>query len=550
MIPSRASTEGAVRSLRHALTAPRSVRAPSRADTLIALGTLTIVGVAAYGWYVLHGGLYIDDWANAASYRFAAAPRYWSAVHAAEAGLGGRPVLALLLPLPTAAFGTDPKLQLLLALGLGILTSLCFYLLLRALGMKALDSTVIAALALLFPWSDSIRLWATGSLNSLAVCSFLLAVVVALRGLERSGARAVLTHGLAVFLYVLSVLTYEVAAGAALLAGLLYFGRGTARAAARCWLVDCVAVGAVLTYSLLATVSTRHVGGLSERLHDAPETIRQSVYLFVWTLVPTHGSNKVVQALVLLGVAVAVIAGLVGARGAGAQELRLWLVVAAASVIVIGAAYFIFLGSYLHPQDPGIGTRTNVFAGLAYAALVYALIAATSQVIFRRGARSSLIATLLVAALVAAGYGVRLRHDEHAWVHASVLQHQTLTTISQVVPGLNRNVALLTFDFPAQAAQGVPVFYASQDLQGALQLMTGNPGDLAFPVYEGVQVSCRPRGIAIDGPNEDTGRTSYRDAVFLDVRTRRETPVRSASACRTALRHVAPGPLISGSPGG
>jgi len=91
--------------------------------------------------------------------------------------------------------------------------------------------------------------------------------------------------------------------------------------------------------------------------------------------------GRPVQALVLALAAVVAGAAVLRLRHGESGELRGWLRWIAIGLVTIAAAYFMFLGSHLHPRDPGIDTRINLFAGLGYCILVYALLAAASELL-------------------------------------------------------------------------------------------------------------------------------------------------------------------------
>ena len=522
----------------------RPTRGPAPKELAGAAVFLLVIGVAAYGLYVTRGGFYSDDWANAANYHFADPPRYWSSVDQLEGVLGGRPLLALLLPVPHAVFGTDTDLQLGLALALGILTSCCFYVLLRTLAMPPLHAAAIAALALLFPWSDSIRLWATASINSVAVCLFLLGLTLALRGLDHRGRRGVAMHAAADLLYLLSILTYEVAAAAALLAGLLYLGRAPRTTAIRRWCADVIVVFAAITYSLTTTVETRHVGSLGERIGDVGEFVREAGLLLASSLLPIGSQGRPLQALILLLAATVVGLIVLRLRRHRDDALRHWLWWIVVATIAIGAAYFMFLGSHLHPRDPGIDTRINVFAGLAYCLLVYALVAAACRLILGDGLRAVTAAIALVAAM-GLGYGLLLRDDQGNWELASSRQQDVLRAADGVGPKWR---TLVTFGAPSQAAPEVPIFNKSWDLRGALRLRFDDPSLRGFPVYRGVRLKCEPDSLVVDGGGDyGRHRAAYRRLVFLDAPTSQREWIDGAGACARAAARFPPGPVeISG----
>jgi len=512
------------------------------AETLLVALFLACVAAAVLASYIHHGGFYSDDWANAAYYRLADPPRYWSSVDELHRALGGRPLLALLLPIPHALLGVHPALHLALAAGLGIATSLCLFVLLRTLGLRPLDAGAVATLVLLFPWADSVRLWPTASVNTLSVCLFLVGLTIALRGLDRRGAAALVRHGTAVALYVASVLTYEVTAAAALLAGALYLRRGDRGAALRRWAVDVLAIGGALAYSLATTVATRHVGTLADRVHDLRTFVRQCVLLFASALVPAGPADAIGKGLAVAALAAAVVV----LAGRGDAELRFWATVAAAAVVAVAAAEFMFLGSFLHPLDPGVGNRANVFAAIGYCLLVYAVVAAAARLAARRGAATALAAVL--AAAIAAGYGYRVHADASAWARAARVQRDVVAAVEASGVRLSRSDAVLTFGAPAEVKPGVPVFDRSWDLAGALQLRTGFLSLRGFPVFEGVTVRCARRGVVVSGPGSyGTAFARYGSAVFVDVPVRRAVRPRDERRCRAASRQLARSVLASSS---
>jgi hypothetical protein len=120
----------------------------------VVLLVLVAVGMAAFLPHLLHGGLYVDDWADLFSYRFAPPPRFTHAVASIHFN-DPRPLLAYWKVAAVALFGAHGSYYLVLALLLGIAVSLLLAGLLSMLGFSSAFALAVAVLALLFPWSDS-----------------------------------------------------------------------------------------------------------------------------------------------------------------------------------------------------------------------------------------------------------------------------------------------------------------------------------------------------------------------------------------------------------
>lgn len=515
-------------------------RGPSGREALGAAVLFALLALLAYGSYVANGGFYSDDWSHAANYQFAESPRYFTSVSHLEEFLGGRPLSALLMPLPQAIFGPHPAPQLALAAFLGVLTSFCFFLLLRTLGMAPLHAWLLGALALLFPWADSSRLWTTASINSLSVCFFLLALVVALRGFDHRGRRGTLMHAGADLLYLLSVLTYEVTAAAALLAGFLYLRRAPRRRALRSWAADVVVVLAGLVYSLLTTSSARSVATISQRIADLPEFVRDSLLLFASALQPFGKMGRPLQALVLLAAGVVIGAAILRLRRGADPVMRRWLGWMLIGLLATAAAYFMFLGSHLYPLDPGIDNRINVFAGLAICLVVYAILACACRLLL--DARGAPVLTAVLALVVGVGYAVTLAGERSHWVDASERQERIVDDVDRSLFPLPPGSTVVGFGFPSQAAPEVPVFDRPWDLAGALQLRSGGAVRRAFPVYEGIEVRCRSRLLIDGGPGYGSFQVPY-ERLYFYAAANGGRPIGSQAECRRALGEYRPGPL-------
>lgn len=526
----------------------RPGRGPTRTEALVVALLLALLGLLAYGSFAAHGGFYSDDWSHAADYRFAESPRYLNSVVQLQDFLGGRPLSAALMPIPQVLFGSNPIPHLALAAVIGVLTSLLLFVLLRTMGMAPLHAGAIAAMVLLFPWSDSSRLWATGSVNSLSVYFFLLGLTVALRGFDHRGRQGTTMHALAALLYLISVLTYEVTAAAALLAGLLYFGRAPRRRVLRSWLADAIVVFAALIYSLVTTSASRSVTGISERVANLPEFVRESLLLLASALQPFGSMGRPLQALVLLGIGTVVLVVFLRLRRSGEPALGestldgwpRWMLI---GFVGAAAAYFMFLGSTLDPRDGGINNRVNVLAAIPVCLFVYATVACACRLLFR-SPRAAALSTLSLALAIGIGYAVELRADQSRWQEAADRQAEIVDELDARLLPLPSGSNVLAFGFPAQTAPGVPIFDRPWDLSGALDLESDGALAGAYPIQEGIEVRCGPR-LTIDGGGGYGRRSLPYDRLYAYEPGVGRRAVGSRRRCEAVLSRLAPGPLES-----
>ena len=502
---------------------------------------LLLLGGLVFGSHVAGGGFYWDDWENAATTRYEYQSGFLGPLDLRQ--FLYQPGLALLLPIPHAVIGLNPALHLALGIVLAALMSLSLFALLRTGGMERPHAAAIAALVLVFPWSDSTRLWATASINNVAVSLCLAGAVLGMLGLAAEGGRARRLTAASVALYVASVLTYSVAAVFALLSVLAYARVVPLRDALRRWRLDLVAIFVALLYvGLTTTKGTQSPRGALEHLETM---VRQTGTLFAMAVAPFGSPPHAAVA--------AVVAALVAVAGAAAWrlpatdrargELRRWLVVAGGAVAAVAAGYALFVPGdpkYV-PLAPGIYNRVNIVAAIGFAVAVHALAMLLVTLVLRgrrlRAARTA--AALVLTAVVAVGW-VRTTDDhQRDWERAAVLQERVLDRIERARGGVPRGGTIYTFGHPVQAAAGVPVFAQSWDLDAAAKLRLRDPELVAYPVRPTATVRCRPGSVAIhDYRFGKALPRSYRRLVFLDVRDGRLRRIPDPEACAVAAREL------------
>ena len=545
----RMSRYGALRALpRVAKCLAENLRLPPPAarltgrEAFVGLGSLLALALLVFGRYVVEGGFHSDDWSIAAGYALASEPRYPEIVSLLAEINGGRPLLSVFAPLPHVLFGLRPGLHIANAITLGVLVSLLLYVLLRTVGLRRRDAGAFAVLAFLFPWSDATRFWPTAGVTNLAICFFLLGSIVAIRGLSRRGRSAAALHAGAVALYLMSALTYEVAAGAAMLSGVLYLTRAPWQAVRIRWLVDAVAVGIAIGYSAVVTSSVRYVPSVPYKLKVGPQDACEAMSVLVSSFVPVRLATPVVQVAVF-GAIVTALTFLARRRlRSHLDEVRPWLVTGALGATWLIGGYAITLGS-LHPLDPGANNRGNMFAALGFALLLYSLLMAVG-ILWGRGAWAPRAPALVLAAaaLIAVGYVDRLQRDERLWLDAQSRQKAVLASLEQ----LGRPAAgstIYAFGFPAHVATAVPVFAYSWDLDGAVKLLWDDSSLAAYPIHQRLRLICdeesvRPQGFGLGRENA----ASYPSALLVDVASGASFRPASQATCRAALARLEAGP--------
>jgi hypothetical protein len=499
---------------------------------------LALAWLAAYVPHFDRGGFYSDDWSFAAIYEDGARDGFSGGLSALLDVSSSRPVGTLYAAVRYDLFGNDPTGHMVVAGLLWLLVVLLFFALLRLLRLPPLHAGGIALLALLFPLADSTRLWPAASALNLGIALYLAGTLVALAGLGRTGPRSAAMHAVAVALYVASVLTYEVTIVAVLLSFALYRSRADWRRALVRWGVDVGAIAAVLLLATTqSTVEREPITALPSRVG---EVTAGALSVVSWAVVPLGDTNHLSAARVLGGLLVLVVVAAAlrfAVDGERAAAVRRWLAVAAGGVVATVAGYVVLLPVMgYNPAHRGIANRLNVFSSLGISALVFSLaMLAAILLVWKRGPRATTAVGVGLAAVLAAGYAVRLRSDEGHWHDAAVDQRRVLDTIrgSPRLPADDRFVA---FQVPAFTAPGVPVFHETWDLTGALQLLWGDYSLQAYPANNGRVVVCRRAGPYVLGGTAT--RLAYGRTRFFGARTGRSRRIGSRGDCERSMRVV------------
>ena len=487
------------------------------------LGLITLLMCAVH---IRYGGFYYDDWSVLALGRFSPPG---GLLHGLWLDYGQRPGQVLYYAVLDEAFGLHAGLRLGLAAAMVMVEATCLYALLRHVGLAARHAVAIAALALTFPFSDSVWLWGILSLTSLAIAASLLGVILALRALESSGRRALALHAASLSLYAASILSYEIFAVAGSLAGLLYVRAVGFRRARVRWALDVVVICATLAVAraLLPTdIAT-------------PSRMQSPAGMVAHLSLIAHLGARLAgaAALPISGISPWVGVGLLAAVLAAAglrkrlptsdtarAELNRWLAIAGAGILVAFAAWAVYVPAPDHYSPTAVGTvnRVNALAAIGIAILVYSclvLLASMLAQLVRLPAAAAGLGATTVALALGAAYVTRTAADARAWDTATSDQRRLLADLHAVLPRLPQAAIVYAFDAPQAVGPGIPVLNTTLDLTSAVRISYSSPGLVGVPVAGATSVTCRSLGPlaggvggAYGGPTSWTSARGMRSA--------------------------------------
>jgi hypothetical protein len=475
-------------------------------EIVVVVALLALLGVAAYGDHVRNAGFVTDDWALRETWLVRTHGGHFGQLwNFVDAQFGARPALGIYLGLVQEVVGFHQGMHLALALALAIMLSASFYLLLRTLRFAPLHAGIIAALTLIFPAADSLRLWAIMGDGSWALALLVLGAVLTLWGFDRRGWRAWLLRAGALALFAVSLLTYEIGIVALGASVLLYRCSAPWRKATLAWAQDVVV--AVLVY-MLATRTAR-VERLSpaDTIDHARDIARNAFTLVGTQVLPLGVSEGVALALAGLVIAAAVVvAWRLDTDDPARREIRRWLVAIALSSVMTIAAYAVYASGWrgYDPLAPGLENRVNALAALPLATIAYALGALVVLVVSRwlppRSRPWAAAVPALLGLLLAVSYFSTTRDHADAWTAGYRRAQGLLNLMSERMPKPPPGSMVLAFGQSAEESPGIPVWAARWDLDSAVALRYGDLTLAALPAFQGTTVACGKDSIGPANP--------------------------------------------------
>jgi hypothetical protein len=243
-----------------------------------------------------------------------------------------------------------------------------------------------------------------------------------------------------------------------------------------------------------------------------------------------------------------------------ADEAPHWLLVAGTAAIFAWASHVMFFGTSLYPTSDGTDNRGNVLAAYGYVVLAYALLQSIVGAVLKppRLGRPVRVAAVSAAVglVLATGYLVQLRRDIGRWDEANRLQEQSLARLSDAVKGGVAGRTLYVFGAPSRVSPGIPVFWDTGDLDGAVRIMFDEPTVTAIPIYGRTRVICGRRELfpslpgypnGPDGGYGEDQAARYGAARFVDLRTGTVKTIHDRRGCVAAKKQFVPGPIFASS---
>ncbi len=518
-------------------------------ELMLALLGLAVVAALALGPHIRHGGFYLDDWSNAAGALQPPGDPNMSDALTYFADLTiYRPVLVVYVPLTYFTFGMNIDLHLAWAATLSALAATMFYGVLRALGVPWMHAVLIAALTIVFPWSDSTRLWATADQITLSITFAAAGVLVALMGLKRNSWRL---HSAAALLYLLSILTYEVTLPLIVAAGLLYCLQVGWRAARLRWLVDVVVAASAAIW--VGTHTARSTSGLSDNIDHLELMVKEAGTVLGRSglpLGPQHTTVVLFAIAVILAVGASVYLMSDGRdRSEPAWGLRNWLLLAAAglAVAVLGWVMFIPADPYYTPSIYGMTNRVNGLAAFGLVLLLYAVIGVAGSLIGMIAPRKkNMVATgvaVVLGGVLLASYTHVLRRHIEIWNYAFSAESTALRKMKAKLPRLPEGTTVFASSYPANQTLGVPILSATWDLDGMVKMEYDDMTLSAYPVLPGLNVACRGDGVSLEGEGAPELIRSYGAVRLLNLDTGELAAPSDRQECEAVADRYVAGPL-------
>jgi hypothetical protein len=511
-------------------------RASGHPPDFAAVLLLLIAALAIYGRYATKGGWFYDDWRTYSELRDQHGG-FFAELRACNRTIpGGRGLACIYHAGEYRLFGAHRTEYQFASIAFLVVDATLLYAIALRSRLRRGWAFLIAIAFVLFPASDSARLWDVASLAGYDMALALGAILATLSALGRRGRSAQALHMAGGLLAILAMATYEIALPLIALGGVTYCLAYRNRSALLRWGVDVGLVVLFLGYRLILAPLSAESGFLVHR--GASQTASRAGVLLngawvTWKDVyaPGMAGTIALAALAAAGVTLLVRSGRFRSR------VKPWaiLYVFGLALSAAGALVYLTANDLYVPVAESIFNRLNVPGSFGYIAMAVAILGAFYEVL--RVCRLPRLAAVLMVALPIAGSTVHQLAitDEHlrSWEASWSDQQQALAGYRVALRGVPPRADIVGFDAPIWERGFVPVFAAGWDLRGAIDWETAVNPFVAYPLVP--TLTCGSAGMvegqALIAPYNRPGSPLF----FASPKRRRVVRVTTQQACERTI---------------
>lgn len=455
----------------------------------VAVPTIVAAAVLMFLRPVFNLGFYYDDWRLLGAVRDASG-QGWADRFAAcrEIDPAGRFGGCLYHSIANFALGENASAYHVLSIALLAICAVLLYALLCQCRLGHWPALLTCVLFVIYPGSDSTRLWPTGLAAQYVLGAYIGAVLLGIAGLRRTRARALTLHAASLGVFVLLLFTYEVVLPLIAVAAMFYLVAVPAdrKAAMVRGSVDLLLALAFTAFRLFIEPVRGDSGFVQGRTVDQWITRVEVVLKGAWAswrplFLP--GTAAMIVALVAALVWITAMAKGHEVRRASVR----WMMAAVTATVfaILSVLPFVVANDLYVPDSDSLFNRLNLAAAPAYCVLFVALCGLLWTALAHwlpRAAATTVVSVLVVG--VAAGQVAHELRSQEAWATSWTEQTAALHKLRMLAPRLDRNASVMSFGHPIWERGFIPVFAASWDLRGAIEFETRVDPPAALPFVD------------------------------------------------------------------
>jgi hypothetical protein len=372
------------------------------------------------------------------------------------------------------------------------------YVLLRHFRLGALPSFAVVVAFIIFPGSDSVRLWPSGVGAQFILAIFIIGILLSVFAFSKPRRYAIPLHLLSLICFGALLLTYEVVVPLICCSAILYLLCGIPKRLVFIkGSLDVALVVAFFIYRfVLASIPTtsfvvsRSLGGMINRFLDL---LTQAWTTWKLMFVPLNLGRALPLAILLL-----IIYGLTQRDVRSAYRKWIYLAIGGIVISAVSLSAYITTSDWYMPNASGLVNRVNLVASIGYAALAVGILGCLWEVLKMRA--NYILATLFVGVttLGVVYHQVKWeRETQKTYAQSWREQGRIISNFKGLSNKIPANASIYSFGHPMHVGKWIPVFGSSWDLRGAIKSTTHLKPPFASPFEGGM--TCTPEGISANG---------------------------------------------------